>query len=514
MFGSLAKIFFQNRVLFAAYLSVLLHITFLIYSFNHSDSPYGKTLCGPNWIYADEDEEKSFSISFGKDIGDGDSDEGGESNANAEGEPGDSNKEGFPKGKYDGGAWEELVKDLESTSDLRKKFKNNLEDLIPNSGVSESYMKRNRDYEDIIVKEVFPTVKTIHDPFRVDLKDAEDNLAVHKERNRIIEEFRKGEESSPPITITRIKDGESRPRSPLSMAKPDRQRYLDKTIKQSKEKQLDEFISKFMGYDPDKGDLSLFVRDLYYENLQRLAFQFSSDPTYFAIDYFQENLNKEDFLRQSLALLSEHLGTKVGTEILFTIENIYEIQSYALKRYFESEALLKALPADETKTLRHETLRRVIKKMNPVLKEQKLRSEIDVQSAYVKKRLEILDTLIKNSPKQYRWKDAYFQKGVVLWEFGKFKGDKQLLVDAIQTWSKIPSLSSEGDFLFQSIWERMEWALKDAGPIRSVDDLSYQLENQLDMSVRFRLSEGMAKKNEREERLLWPKTSKKKESDN
>ncbi|MCU0824010.1 MAG: hypothetical protein MUF77_05160 [Leptospira sp.] len=298
------------------------------------------------------------------------------------------------------------------------------------------------------------------------------------------------------------------------MAKPDRQRYLDKTIKQSKEKQLDEFISKFMGYDPDKGDLSLFVRDLYYENLQRLAFQFSSDPTYFAIDYFQENLNKEDFLRQSLALLSEHLGTKVGTEILFTIENIYEIQSYALKRYFESEALLKALPADETKTLRHETLRRVIKKMNPVLKEQKLRSEIDVQSAYVKKRLEILDTLIKNSPKQYRWKDAYFQKGVVLWEFGKFKGDKQLLVDAIQTWSKIPSLSSEGDFLFQSIWERMEWALKDAGPIRSVDDLSYQLENQLDMSVRFRLSEGMAKKNEREERLLWPKKSKKKESDN
>lgn len=506
MLGNLVSIVFSKRVFFAAYLSVVIHLTLLILSFNGRDSTYYKTICGPPWIYGLEEDEKSVTFAFGSEFGEGEDGKGEtQEEGEGEGEGAGGPSDGFQKGKYEGGAWDNLVKDLESTSDLRKKFKNNFEDIIPNSGVSDSYIKRNREYENIIVKEVFPTLKTIHDPFKVEIEQAEDNLAVHKERNRIIEEFRKGEESSPPITMTRTIEGETRPKSPLTMPKEDRQRYLDKTLKQSKERQLDDFISKFMGYDPNKGDLNQFVRDLYYENLQRLAFQFSGDPTYFAIDYFQENLNKEDFLRQMMALLSQNLGTKSGTEILFTIENIYEIQGRALGIYFQNEALLKSLPPDNANTLRHETIRRVIKKTNPILRDKKIRSEVDVEQAYTKKRLDILDTLIKNSPEKFRWKDAYFQRGVVNWESGKFRNDKNLLAEAIKDWNRIPALPNQGDFLFEKSFQNLELTLRDFGNPSRPEQLERVLVDQIDMILRSRLSESMAKKSAREERLLWPK---------
>jgi hypothetical protein len=58
-------------------------------------------------------------------------------------------------------------------------------------------------------------------------------------------------------------------------------------------------------------------RDLYYKNLQRLAYTFSPDSTYFSIDYLQENLNKEDYLREfNESSFAELKGTKTATEIL------------------------------------------------------------------------------------------------------------------------------------------------------------------------------------------------------
>ncbi|PJZ44467.1 hypothetical protein [Leptospira brenneri] len=495
---------FESRFYIALYISVVSHITLIIYSFNQSDSPYQKTLCGPAWIYVQEEEkELSFQMNFGKTMGEtGNAETSGDPSEGEEGEEGDG--QGFSKGKYKGGQWEELVKDLEGTSGLRKQFKNDYDQINENSGVADSYIKRNRDYEDIIVKDVLPTVKGIRDPFRVDIENAEDNLFIHKERNRIIEEFRKGDESSPPITMRISKEGEAEPKSPLSMPKEDRTRYLDKTLKQKKEKQLDEFISRYMGYDPDKGDLSQFVRDLYYENLQRLAYPFSGDPSYFAIDYFQENLNKEDFLRQMMAALSQNLGTNTGTEILFTIENIYEIQGRALEQYFQTKEYLKLATPEQRQTLRYETLRRVEAKYKKLLQEKKIAAGKDVEEAYSKKRIEILETLISKTPKGYRIKDGYFEKGRVLWESGSFKKDTKLQSEAIKTWNKIVSLPANGDFLNEKANEAIQLLLRDFGNVSNVDSLPLQARDQIDFILRTRLSETMMKKKEREDRLLWP----------
>ncbi|MBM9591137.1 hypothetical protein JWG41_11810 [Leptospira sp. 201903075] len=496
---------FENRFYFAFYFSAVSHITLIIYSFNHSDSPYQKTLCGPPWIYASEEEgEVSFQMSFGKsgsETGNGETSEDP-----GDGEEGEGDGGGFSKGKYKGSQWEELVKDLEGTSSLRKQFKNDYDQINENSGVADSYIKRNRDYEDIIVKDVLPTVKGIRDPFRVDIETADDNLFVHKERNRIIEEFRKGDESSPPITMRVSKEGEAEPKSPLSMPKEDRNKYLDRTLKQKKEKQLDEFISRFMGYDPDKGDLSFFVRDLYYENLQRLAYPFSGDPSYFAIDYFQENLNKEDFLRQMMAALSANLGTSTGTEILFTIENIYEIQSRALEQYFHAKEYLKQATPEQKETLRYETLRRVEQKYKKLLQDKKLFSLKDVEEAYSKKRIDIMDTLISKTPKGYRIKDGYFDKGRILWESGMNRKDSKLLSEAIHSWNAIPRLPANGDFLNEKAYEAIQLLLRDLGNVSDANQLSSGSKDQIEFILRTRLSETMNKKKEREDKLLWPKT--------
>lgn len=506
MLKGIRNIFFENRFYIAFYISVVSHITFIIYSFNHSDSIYQRVLCGPAWIYAMEEEKQlSFEMSLGKNGGETGSESSSEEPGEGEEEGEGEGKEGFSKGKYKDSQWEELVQNLEGTSNLRKQFRNDYDQVRENSGVADSYIKRNRDFEDIIIKDVLPTLKNIRDPFKVDIESAEDNLYLHKERNRIIEEFRKGEESTQPITMKISKEGDLPPRSPLSMPKEDRTKYLDRTLKQKKEKQLDEFISKFMGYNPNKGDLNLFVRDLYYENLQRLAYPFSNDMSYFAIDYFQENLNKEDFLRQMMATLSSELGTNTGTEILFTIENIYYVQGKALEQYFRARDYLKYSTPEQKQTLRYETLRRVEAKYKNLLIEKKITNVMDAEDAYIKKRLDILDTLLRNTPNFYRARDGIFEKAKILWEYGQWKQDPKLQSDALKLWYQIPKTPNNGDFLNKDAFDSIQLLLREAGDPVNVTSLSDQAKQQIEYTLRMRLEDAMNKKKLREDKLLWPK---------
>lgn len=261
-----------------------------------------------------------------------------------------------------------------------------------------------------------------------------------------------------------------------------------------------------MGYDPNKGDLNLFVRDLYYENLQRLAYPFSNDMSYFAIDYFQENLNKEDFLRQMMAALSSQLGTNTGTEILFTIENIYYVQGKALEQYFRVREYLKYSTPEQKQTIRYETLRQVEAKYKKLLQEKKISNVIEAEDAYVKKRIDILDTLIKNTPNHYRERDGLFEKAKLLWEYGQWKQDSKLQSDALKFFYKIPKVPNNGDFLNQHAFDSIELLLREAGDPVDVSNLSEQTKHQIEYILRTRMEEVMTKKKQREDRLLWPKT--------
>jgi hypothetical protein len=507
------------RLLFSIYLSVLLHSFLLFYAIVPDFITVFKPVCGLDFPYIQEQESLlSFDVEFdSKEFADDGKlkegkksenpidfeenlslDEAGKKKENGKGEEGE-NKVPVDTSKYETGEWKDLVQKLKETQNMRKSFKNSFEDLISNGGVSGKYMSRYRHYEDMIVKEVFPTVHSIDKTFEEELKESEDVLLKHNERNRIIDEFREGEDPST-IILENEELGETNlPKVPLQMSKAERQKYFDSTLPLPKEKQLEDFVNKFSGFDPDKGDLPLVFRDLYYQNLQRLAYTFSADPTYFTMDYYEENLNKEDYLKNSMKMAADKKGTKTATEILFSIENIYEIQQRALLQYFQHKDLYNTLSPEKKKEIRMETIRRVTEKYKPILEGKKITGYADVQNLYDKRRLEILDHLLKTTPENYRRNDALFEKGRVLWERGLRTNKDTDLTEAKNVWKQIqPGAETEETFLYKKSHELLNKALsKNPGKFSQADQ--YEITSILNS----RLTQPLSEKKEREDRLLW-----------
>ncbi|HRG47612.1 MAG TPA: hypothetical protein PLX69_12765 [Leptospiraceae bacterium] len=398
--------------------------------------------------------------------------------------------------------WKDLVKRLKDTKGLRKNFKEDFENIIKDGTVAESYIRRQRSYEDIIVKEVFPTIHSIEKPFQEDIKNSPEELAKYEERNEIIKKFRNEiEDDNEAISAKITKDDQLlKLKPPLKISEADKKKYFDNTLILPKEEQLSDFIEKFLGHDPDKGDLPLMFRDLYYQNLQRLAYTFSSDSTYFSIDYLQENLNKEDYLKNSMNLLSELKGTKTATEILFTLENIYEIQSNAIGQFFINENNLKQLPSEQKKQIRVETLRQTVERYAPILRDKKIKSHEDALKLYHRKKLEIMDYLLANTPENYRRSDAIFEKGRILWDRGMKTGSNREKKEAVQVWGLIANTPNSGDFLNKEIFQQMipfiqEWKVSS----------SAQADMQISSLLMMRLSPSLNEKKLREDQLLWKK---------
>ncbi|MCX7997976.1 MAG: hypothetical protein N3A69_03360, partial [Leptospiraceae bacterium] len=405
------------------------------------------------------------------------------------------------KEKYKGTEWEKLVEQLDSVKDLRKNYLEDYENLLPNRDVANSYVKRFRHYEDMIVKEVFPSVHTIEKPFEEEIKESEKVLEHHLTRNEIIEEFRNVQDPEYLSKVELEKEKQKNPKkTPLQMPQEERDKYLDKILTNTKESQIQEFVDNFSDYDPNEGDLPFMFRDLYYKNLQRLAYTFSSDPTYFTIDYFEENLNKEDYLRHAMNLVSKMKGTKTATEILFTILDIYEIQERAIHQYFQNKDLWHTYPEEKKKQIRYETIRRVIEKYKPILETKNIKTYEDVTKLYEKKKHQILDFLLKTTPEGYRLADAYFEKGRLHWEKYMKTQSSEELNKALSNWktSLSYSTSGKGDFLNK---ETLEQIL----PYIKTSQVAEANKNAIQMYVLGRLNKHLEAKRLREEKLLWKK---------
>jgi len=428
----------------------------------------------------------------------------------------DSKSKGEKSGKQQLGAksfdfdkekWGDLVNQLKKADGL-KGFKQKFEDLIGNKDVSESYIYRGRHYEDITVKEVFPTLSTINNDFKQIIKEAPKDLDYYNERNKVINNFRKwkeGDISDKRIETKIISENAGGRKPVLKFSKEERKKYFDSTLRIPKEEQLYNFVKKYFKYDPDKGDLPVATRELYYENLQRLAYTFSSDPTYFYLDYFEENLNKEDFLKNALNQVSELKGSKTMTEILFALLYIYEIQQRAWSFYFEVEKILPQMSKEKKEQLRVETLRRVVQKYKPALDKKGIKNYSELADLYTKKREEIIDFILVNSPKNYRSNDALFEKGRLKWEQGVNLQNESLLSEAVSIWSRIPDSSKDGkeNFLNKETIEKIKPLLNQ---YMNNDPLyKLQIQNSIHNIINSRQFERLNEKRIREEKLLWPK---------
>ncbi|AFM11860.1 hypothetical protein [Turneriella parva] len=403
-----------------------------------------------------------------------------------------------------GGKWKEQLDRTEEGEELNDSYgsKDDSGSAV-NPNVPEEYRKRKRDYRNIIAKDIFPTLKTIDKPFREEIKEAPQELEKMLDRNEVIENYRLWREgkSIPDKKRTKVALNTPRPGTAGALAFDEsaRRKYFDETLSDPKEQQLERFLKDYGNFDPNEGDLPRAIRDLYYENLQRVASSFHPDMTYLAIDYFHEALNKEEFLRRALDVVSKKKGTKYATEILFAVENIYEIQGRALKLLYEVKRHIAALPAKEKDNIRVKTLEKVVERYIPLAEKKGIRNERDALQHYYLKRTEVLDYLLENTPGGYRTKDATFAKAKVFWESSdpmnpaSWPNAKR----AVDLWRSIDQLSDNGDFVSSEAHAAMRDALQKFKVFASPE--ATQIRIALDKET-FKI---MQKKTERENRILW-----------
>lgn len=408
-----------------------------------------------------------------------------------------------------GGKWKEQLDRTEEGEALNDNYGGKSEEKNSiNNAVPEEYRNRKRDYRNIIAKDIFPTLNNLDKPFREEIKEAPQELEKMHDRNEVIENYRLWREGKAipdkkrtKVIVNRTKEGAL---GQLNFDEKARRKYFDETLSDPKEQQLDRFLSDYGKFDPNEGDLPRAIRDLYYENLQRVASTFNaSDPTYLAIDYYHEALNKEEFLRKALDVVSKKKGTKYATEILFAIENIYEIQGRALHMLFDMKKHIDSLPPKARENIRVQTLDKVAKRYLPIAEKKGIRSGAAAMQHYYLKRTESLDYLIENAPGGYRVKDATFAKGRVFWESVEpgNPASWQNARRAVDIWRTVDNLSDNGDFLSGEIHTAMKESLTKFKTLNSLEG------QRIAQSLMQNNAKLMQKKIERENRILWSSKS-------
>ncbi len=440
----------------------------------------------------------------------------GEQTGTGEGVGGDT-LDGLDKEK-----WGDLIDRLENNTGFKDVFNQDNDVINQDSQVSKSYIHRERHHEDIVVKEVFPTIYTIDSPFEKILKTAPETFTEYEERNEIIERYRHQESQEKiQLNLEAHVNQQGKNPEPLYFPEAERRAYFDRTLKGDKTDQLADFIRQYFHHDPNEGDLAIATRELYFENLERLLYTFSSDPTYLYLDFYLENLNKEDFLNNALNQAAQLHGSKTATELLFAVERIYEIQQRAWKAYFDFDSLFAGLSAQKKTYLRVETLRRVNERYKSVLREKNIKDYNDIETLYRERRYQILDYIVQQTPDAYRKQDAVFERAVVLWEMGLQQQKPELQQRAVEDWQGLILEAKQHDFYGQGFnssnaTHEISKDFYNLQHLRMLDALlmAYESEsqlvrkksreNQISTFLQQRQHQRLSDKYEREARLLWP----------
>lgn len=497
--------------------SVLLHYLFIMYfpiEWLEKLSVFQNELSDKNYSIQQEMEvtligNSKANKSLESDQGDQMSSESG----NSQGDFSDElNQEGLDQEGLDTEKWGDLIHRLDANTGFKDKYTESYDDLIENSKVGNSYIHRDRKNEDIVVKEVFPTIYSIDQSFEDTLKVAPKKLDEFVERNDIIEQYRsQNSDEKTQLTVKLLSKDSAANLGPLKFPPAERQAFFDKTLSLDKTEQLSSFIKKYFSYDPNEGDLPIATRELYSENLERLLYSFSSDPTFFYLDFYLENLNKEDFLHNALSQASLLDGTKTASELLFSIERIYEIQQRAWGAYFDFDLLFQNIPPERRERLRVETLKRVNERYKEVLRKKDIKSFTDIKEKYLKRRYEIIEHIVNNTPDAYRLPDALFERAVILWEMGLQNNDEKAKQQAINQWQALIDEAKKTNFSPSAYSSdfinlphlRLLDALLRVYQNEPADRKAIR-EKQISDALMQRRSEQFTKKRAREKRILWP----------
>ncbi len=416
----------------------------------------------------------------------------------------DENKEGLSD------EWGELLNRLEENTGYSQDYEQTFEKIIENTGVSERYIYRDRKHEDIVVKEVFPTIHKIDEPFENILKAAPEQLDSYQDRNEIIEQYRsQRSDEVADLSVELIAEHQGdKNLGPLNFPLQERQSFFDRTLAMDKNQQMSEFIRRYFQYDPNEGDLPIATRELYAKNLERLVYTFSSDPTYHYLDFYLENLNKEDFLHHALDQSARLQGTKTAIELLFAVERIYEIQQRTWRIFFKFDEYFPKLALEQQDRLRVETLKRVGDRYRLILAEKNIESIEDLERKYREKRYQIMEHILNTGPDSYRQIDAAIEQGLVLWEMGLAANDQQYKQKAIKQWKTVIDQalnqgideSNVSQIEHLKLLEALIKTYERAPAVKKAER-----EKQISGALAQRHYDRLVNKRTREELILWPK---------
>ncbi|NBU99059.1 MAG: hypothetical protein EBS19_12770, partial [Spirochaetia bacterium] len=181
-----------RRTYIAFYFSFIIHLFLLIFALLPL-IPNIELFCG----IEEEVEAKELNIEF--ELANGDFDlkdfpqsfnlgiqKKPENKAGQKGDKETQEKGNFDTSKYKKGEWRDLVQNLEATKNLRKNFAESYDNIFPEGIISPKYIKRFRHFEDMVVKDVFPTINSIEKDFFEEISSSEEILENHNIRNEII----------------------------------------------------------------------------------------------------------------------------------------------------------------------------------------------------------------------------------------------------------------------------------------------------------------------------------------
>jgi hypothetical protein len=224
----------------------------------------------------------------------------------------------------------------------------------------------------------------------------------------------------------------------LSMSDTAIQRMADQTwSRRDRWSHFADYVKLATAYHPDRGSLSSALRAYIQQNaLQPYTDTSFPDPRRWAM--LELAADHQDFIDFVMSYVREHPSTRTATELLFLLDQLAQGSRDAFVLLLETNPRQLAWTHEENSRayLFFETVHDYYK---DVARERGLTSINAVNRKYDEVRLQLLSTLVGQTPNGYRASDALFLAGEIHWRRGE-------MAEAVQIWRRM-TIAPEDEYV-------------------------------------------------------------------
>jgi hypothetical protein len=189
-----------------------------------------------------------------------------------------------------------------------------------------------------------------------------------------------------------------------------------------------DYVKLATAYHPDRGRLSSALRAYIQQNaLQPYADTSFPDPRRWAM--LALAADHRDFIDFAVPYAREHPSTRTSTELLFLLDQLAQGSRDAFVLLLETKPRQLAWTHEENPQA-YQLFDTLHEYYTDVARERGLNSIDAVNRKYEDVRLQLLSTIVRQTPNGYRESDALFLIGTIHWHRGE-------VADAVQAWRQM-----------------------------------------------------------------------------